>query len=167
MSRAFFHKTLVLATLFGMVSGLPAWSDRLHFYDGSVMDGKIYRTTGDLITMKGKWGQKTDVKRLTLANRQDVVKTAKEEIVGEIVYMDVFRVEVHTPTGFKKVLRMFVDEISMGGGFSDVPAVGTPHLVDGREESAFRPVHFQPVPVQAEANPDKPVVRRPSEQMAP
>lgn len=165
----------VLLTLCTGVA-LSAWADTIHFYNGKVQRGKIYRVTGDLIEFKPRFTQSQNIQRLTLTNRHDVVELRNgQKSFGEITYLDPFQVELATPTGRTKISRFFVRNLILGA--PEAPPVNLPNNnnlpaartgdVSGMNNHSYAPAspsnyQFAKPAVQTS---DKPLVLFPSSSM--
>ncbi len=108
--------SLCIASLIGIVALTPpGWCDRINLYNGHVIHAKINEIVGDLIVYNASVGDSGSVNRLEITNRQDVVRLFNGiKYLGEIIYLDNLKVEIRTPTGRKKVWRLWVKELVLG-----------------------------------------------------
>lgn len=112
----------VLALLFSGLtlltgSGLEARADQICFYDGATLQGKLSRVTGEIIEFRegGLLGRKHFLNRLQLNGRQDTIDMADgHQYVGEIVYMDMFKIDIRTEIGLVKLTRLRISNIRVG-----------------------------------------------------
>jgi hypothetical protein len=112
---AFLTSLLCLGTLLGPALYNGACADIIHMYNGKVIHTKIKRVTGEIIEYTGALTGRSDVKRIELTSRRDVVETRNgRKYFGEIIYIDKFKVEMQTPTGRTKINRLLVINIVLG-----------------------------------------------------
>ncbi len=114
LKRTLLTAALTSAVLFGSVVA-TSFADTLNFYNGHVVDGNIKSVIGDIIQYQDGLGKKASARRMTLTNRQDVIRTHAGKIyTGEVLYRDGYSTEIRTPTGNHKVWNGWVREMVMG-----------------------------------------------------
>lgn len=96
---------------------LPGFADVMHFENGKVVQGKLYRVTGDIIEFRENngFGNKMQIHRIELTNRRDIVETwGEKRFFGEIVYLDKFKLDLKTQTGMVKLNRLKITNVVVG-----------------------------------------------------
>jgi hypothetical protein len=109
--------TVALGLLATLAIPVNMFADVIHFYNGSLMRGKLEHVDGDILEFHsgGVFGSSQNVSRLHLSNRHDLVETlGHHTYYGEIVYMDTFQVDLKTTAGILKINRWKVRNIVAG-----------------------------------------------------